>query len=56
MGIAQGLQGLAAALFSIAVHRDDFPAGSFEPTVRLLAEALALRITGGAEGAKGGGA
>jgi AcrR family transcriptional regulator len=56
MGIAQGLQGLAAALFSIAVHRDDFPAGSFEPTVRLLAEALALRIAGGAEGAKEGGA
>jgi len=56
MGIAQGLQGLAAALFSIAVHRDDSPAGSFEPTVRLLAEALALRIAGGAEGAKEGGA
>jgi len=49
-GLDQALQGLAPALFSIAIHKDDFPPGSFEPTVRLIAEALAMRIAGGSSG------
>ena len=43
------LPGIAAALFAIAIHREDFPAGSFGPTTRLLAEALAMRVAGGGE-------
>jgi len=38
-------RGLVPALFSIAMHKEDFPPGSYEPAVRLIAEALALRIT-----------
>jgi AcrR family transcriptional regulator len=38
------LPGIAAALFAIALHKDDFPEGSFEPTARILAEALARRL------------
>jgi len=41
------MRGLIPALFSIAMHKDDFPAGTYQPTVRLLAEALALRICSG---------
>jgi AcrR family transcriptional regulator len=44
--IVSALRGLVAALFSMAMHREDFPAGSYEPAVRLIAEALALRIGG----------
>jgi AcrR family transcriptional regulator len=44
-GISAALRGLVPALFSIAMHRDDFPPGSYQPTAKLLAEALAMRIT-----------
>ena len=37
--------GLVPALFSIAVHREDFPEATYGPAVRLIAEALALRLT-----------
>ena len=36
---------LVPALFSIAVHRDDFPQDGYRPAVKLIAEALALRLT-----------
>lgn len=38
------LRGLVPALFSIAMHKDDFPPDSYHPTVKLIAEALAMRI------------
>jgi AcrR family transcriptional regulator len=44
-------RGLVPALFSIAIHKEDFPPGSYSPAVKLIAEALALRITTGAGGA-----
>ena len=43
--VVAGFRGLVPALFSIAMHKDDFPQGSYEPAVRLIAEALALRIS-----------
>ncbi|MGA2975064.1 MAG: TetR/AcrR family transcriptional regulator [Spirochaetia bacterium] len=43
-------QGLIPALFSIAVHKEDFPPGSYQPAVRLIAEAIALRIASGTVG------
>lgn len=57
MGALAGLPGIPAALFSIALHQDDFPPGSYGPAVRLIAEALAMRITApgpSPEGAEGG--
>jgi AcrR family transcriptional regulator len=45
------LQGLAPALFAIALHREDFPPESYQATVKLLAEALAARIAADVEGA-----
>lgn len=44
------LEGLVPALFAIALHKADFPPGSFEPAVGLIAEALALRLAAGPEG------
>ncbi|MBL8966608.1 MAG: TetR/AcrR family transcriptional regulator [Spirochaetaceae bacterium] len=44
------LEGLMPALFAMALHKEDFPPGSFEPAVRLIAEALALRLASGEEG------
>jgi len=46
-GLANAFRGLVAALFSIAMHREDFPPGSYQPAVKLIAEALAMRIAGG---------
>lgn len=43
-GAVAALPGLAAALFAVAIHKEDFPAGSFEPAAKLLAQALALRL------------
>ncbi len=40
----KAFRGLVPALFSIAMHREDFPAGTYQPTVKLIAEALALKI------------
>jgi AcrR family transcriptional regulator len=42
--VVSAFRGLVPALFSIALHKEDFPAGSYEPAVRLISEALALRI------------
>jgi AcrR family transcriptional regulator len=50
--VIESFHGLVPALFSIAMHRQDFPPGTFAPAVKLIAEALALRITEGA--GKGG--
>ena len=47
--LMEALRGLIPALFSIAIHRDDFPPGTYQPAVRLIAEALGLRIASGAE-------
>jgi AcrR family transcriptional regulator len=38
------LVGLVPALFAVAMHKADFPPGSFEPAVRILSEALAMRL------------
>jgi AcrR family transcriptional regulator len=51
--IVAAIRGLVPALFSVAMHREDFPAGSYEPAVRLIAEALAMRIASGSRGAGG---
>ena len=42
--VAEAFRGLVPALFAIAMHREDFPPGSYPPAVRLIAEALAMRI------------
>lgn len=52
-GVLGALAGIPAALFSIALHKDDFPSGMYGPTTRLIAEALAMRIAA-PEGAEGG--
>jgi AcrR family transcriptional regulator len=39
------LGGIMMALFAIAIQQKDFPAGSYEPAVRLIAEALAMRLS-----------
>ena len=41
---ATALRGLVPALFSIAMHKEDFPPDSYHPTVKLIAEALAMRV------------
>jgi AcrR family transcriptional regulator len=51
--VVAAIRGLVPALFSVAMHREDFPAGSYEPAVRLIAEALAMRIASGSRGAGG---
>jgi AcrR family transcriptional regulator len=51
--IVVAFHGLVPALFSIAMHKEEFPSGSCQPAVRLIAEALALRIASGS-GSKGG--
>ena len=38
------LPGIGSALFCIAMHKEDFPEGSFGPACDLVAEALAMRI------------
>jgi AcrR family transcriptional regulator len=43
--LVMAFQGLIPALFSIAMHREDFPPGSYAPAVKLIAEAIALRLT-----------
>lgn len=49
------LQGLAPALFAIALHREDFPPESYQATVKLLSEALAARIAADVEGVSAAG-
>ncbi len=47
------LAGIGSAIFSMALHKDDFPPGSYAPAMRLIAEALAMRIAS-TEGREGG--
>jgi AcrR family transcriptional regulator len=42
--VAIAFRGLVPALFSIAIHKEDFPPESYWPAVKLISEALALRI------------
>jgi AcrR family transcriptional regulator len=49
--IVVALRGLVPALFSMAMHKEDFPPGSYKPAVKLISEALALRIASGTGGA-----
>jgi AcrR family transcriptional regulator len=51
--VVAAIRGLVPALFSVAMHREDFPAGSYEPAVTLIAEALAMRIASGGRGVGG---
>lgn len=41
---AEAFRGVFVAIFSIAMHREDFPSGGYGPAVRLISEALALRF------------
>jgi AcrR family transcriptional regulator len=52
-GVLGALPGIPAALFAMAIHKEDFPPGSYEPAMRLVAEALAMRIAP-EEGREGG--
>ena len=45
--VSEAFRGLVPALFSIAMHRQDFPPGTYHPTVKLIAQALALRLSMG---------
>ena len=51
--IIAAFRGLVPALFSIAMHKQDFTPGSYQPAVKLIAEALALRIASGVGGTGG---
>jgi len=51
--ILPAFRGLVSAIFSIALHREDFPVGSYQETVKLIAEALAMRIASGSGGEGG---
>jgi AcrR family transcriptional regulator len=51
------MPGIPAALFAIALHKDDFQPGTYWPAVRLIAQALAMRIAtpeGTPDGGEGG--
>jgi AcrR family transcriptional regulator len=43
----EALPGVISALFSIALHKDDFRQGSYEAAVRLISESLAMRLASG---------
>jgi AcrR family transcriptional regulator len=51
--IISAFRGLVPALFSIAMHKEDFPPGTYKPAVKLIAEALAMRIASGSRDAGG---
>ena len=38
------MPGIIGALLSMAIHKDDFAPGFFEPAVKIMAEALAMRL------------
>ncbi|MCX7028257.1 MAG: TetR/AcrR family transcriptional regulator [Spirochaetes bacterium] len=46
----EALPGVVSALFSIALHKDDFRQGSYEAAVRLILESLAMRLAAGPKG------
>jgi AcrR family transcriptional regulator len=48
--VVSAFRGLVPALFSIAIHKEDFPPGSYWPAVKMISEALALKIASGAGG------
>ncbi len=48
-GLIDAVRGLIPALFSIAMHKDDFPPGSYKPAVKLISEGIAMRIASGAK-------
>jgi len=48
--LSEAFRGLVPALFSIAIHREDFPPGTYAPAVRLIAQSLALKIASTAAG------
>ena len=48
--LEDAFRGLVPALFSIALHREDFPPGTYEPAVKLIAESLALKIVSDGKG------
>lgn len=50
--LLEAFWGLVPAMFSVAIHREDFPQGTYTPAVKLIAEALAMKIA--AEGGDGG--
>jgi AcrR family transcriptional regulator len=45
--LVEAFRGLVPALFAVAMHKEDFPPGSYQPAVKLIAEALAMRIASG---------
>jgi len=51
--VTAAFPGLVPPLFSIVMHKDDFPPASYQPAVKLIAEALALRIARRAPGGAG---
>jgi AcrR family transcriptional regulator len=48
-GLLEAFRGLVPALFAIAMHREDFPEGSYASATRIISEALALRLGEGKE-------
>lgn len=46
------LMGIFNCVFIIAMHHEDFPKGSFEPTARFMAEAFAMRLAKGGKAEK----
>ncbi len=44
------LPGIISALFSIAIHKDDFREGGYEAAVRIISESLAMRLATGPKG------
>ncbi len=42
--LVEAFWGLVPAMFSVAIHREDFPEGTYRPAVKLIAESLAMRI------------
>jgi AcrR family transcriptional regulator len=44
------LGGILVSFFAIAIQRKDYPQGSYEPAVRLIAEGLAMRLARQGEG------
>jgi AcrR family transcriptional regulator len=45
-GLLDAVRGVVPMLFSIVIHRDEFPPGTYQPAVKLVCEALAMRIGG----------
>jgi Transcriptional regulator len=48
-GLLEDFRGLVPAIFVLAMHREDFPDGSYASATRLISQALALRLCEGKE-------